>query len=72
MVATMIAIAMTAIGKRMLETRARWSPSERRRRAELGQQKQAELLALLSTPRIASDHWAVGAPSLPDCRRIAG
>jgi hypothetical protein len=71
MVATMIAISFTALGKRVLETRAQWSSSERQARAELGRQKQQEFLALIAAKESVAEVWAVGAPSLPDSRRFA-
>jgi hypothetical protein len=66
------ALHHSRILQRVSETRASWSPQERRRRAADGRRRRLELLAMIRASQLESDElWAVGAPTLEDSLRIS-
>lgn len=60
------------IASQLEEIRGSWTPAERQCRADLGRQRQEELLMLLDGIPSDPDHWAVGAPAIADIERMAG
>ena len=61
----------TDLRPKLRDIQSKWSPDQRRRRAETGRRRMNELYRLIIRDEEEPEIWAVGAPAWDDVSRLA-